>query len=475
MEQQVKRDRLPIFGMILATVLVLGGLYGLHWWIERRADIYAQKALAAGWQEAWAEAEAWAEKAESAGASGVMDKLTYDRAAALFEAGDYAAARELYASLGAYREAPRQVMACDYREAEALEAAGDYAAARDAFMAVAGYENALDRADRCRYAIAEGLLAAGDYEAALESFLALGNFQDAPQRAQALAQELKGEEEPAAEEPQKPAPKPLSLKEQLQLARETVQNHRLAAGRDHALFLTEDGAVQAAGDNDLGQCNVSDWADVVAVAAGYAHSLGLTRDGRVLAAGDDSCGQCDVSEWTRVVSICCGPWDSFGLTADGKVLHCGFADLSAVEGWKTLTALAPGDGVLFALRKNGSMLSSRSDQVQSWYDLCGLAAAGYAPVGLKTDGTVLSPHRDLSAWTEVVSLDSSATLLVGLRLDGTLLAEPLLSADDALLAALRAETGVVGLSAAGTYVLLLHEDGSLSAPGAPFDARAFSH
>ncbi len=477
MEQNVKRARLPIFGMVLTALLVLGGLYGLHWWTENRGDIYTQRALAAGWQEDWDQAESWARKAEANGASGVLDKLTYDRAAALFEAGDYAAARQLYRELGTYREAARQIMACDYKTAEALEAAGDYAAARDAFLAVAGYEDALNRADRCRYAIAEQILASGDAEAAFQAFLALGNFQDAPQRAQALAQELTGEEDAqqAVQSAQGCTLEALSLQEQLDTARGTLQNHRLAAGQGHALFLTEAGTVQAAGNNDRGQCDTSSWTNVVAVAAGYAHSLGLTADGRVLAVGDNSCGQCDTAAWTNVVRIVCGPWDSFGLTADGSLLHCGFGDASAAAGWTGLSAVAPGDGVLFALRQNGTLLSTRPAGTETWLDLCGLAAAGYAPVGLKKDGTVLSPTRDLSAWTDVVSLHSSAALLVGLRLDGTLLVEPLLPADASLLAALRAETDMAGLALAGTYALLLHADGTLSAPGAPFDVRSFSH
>lgn len=477
MERNVKRERLPLFGMLLTTLLVLGGLLGLHWWIQHRSDIYTQRALAAGWQEDWAKAEAWAREAEAAGASGVLDKLTYDRATSLFEAGDYAAARQLFAELGAYREAPRQIMACDYKQAEALEVAGDYAAARDAFLAVAGYEDALNRADRCRYALAEALLAAGDREAAFQSFLALGNFQDAPQRAQALAQELTGEndESLAVQQAQGYTPEALSQQEQLQKARETLQNHRLAAGRGHALFLTEEGTVRAAGANDQGQCDTAGWRDMVAVAAGYAHSLGLTRDGRVLAAGDNSYGQCDVSQWTGVVSVFCGPWDSFGLTADGSLLHCGFMDLSAAAGWTGLSGIAVGDGTLFALRRNGTLLSSRPDQAQIWSDLDGVAAAGYAPVGLKKDGTLLSASRDVSDWTEVLSLQSSVTLLVGLKQDGTLLAASLLPTDEALLAALERETDVVGFSVAGTYVLLLYGDGTLSAPGATFDLTPFSH
>ena len=160
-----------------------------------------------------------------------------------------------------------------------------------------------------------------------------------------------------------------------------------------------------------------------------------------------------------MVSIYCGPFDSYGVTRDGTMLHTGFKDLSALAGWTGVQRVSAGDGVLFALRENGSVLSSLPDQVPSWQDALGLAAAGHAPVGLKKDGTLLSADRDLSAWTDVVAIDSSAALLVGLRLDGTLLVEPLLMADEGLLTALRAEETVVGLSVAGT----------LTAPGASFD------
>lgn len=473
MESNAKQNRLPLFGMVLTALLVLGGLYGLHWWTEHRADIYAQRALAAGWQEDWDAAERLAREAETLGAVGVLDKLTYDRAALLFESGDYAAARRLYVELGSYREAARQIMACDYKRAEALEADGQVEAARDAFLAVAGYEDALVRADRCRYVLADRLASDGDKEAAFEAFMALGNFQDAPARAQALAQELTGETDQglAVQYAQGQTPETLSLQEQLAEGRAALQSHRLAAGRGHALFLTEDGFVRAAGENGQGQCDTQDWADVIAVAAGYAHSLGLTRDGRVLSAGDDSQGQCDTQGWTNVVRIVCGPWDSYGLTADGSLLHCGFTDTAALSGWTGLVDLVPGDGVLFALRSNGTLLSSKADQTQSWTDLAALAAAGYRPVGLKKDGTLRCAHRDLSGWTDVLSLHSSPTLLLGLRLDGTLLVEPLRPLDPALVAALRAEADVTGLALAGTYALLLHADGTLTAPGAPFDIR----
>ena len=477
MEQNAIPSSLPRRGMLLTTLLVLGGLCALHWWTGHRAEIYAQRAAKAAEQGDWAQAETNAKEAQAAGVTDALDKMTYEKAAALYAAGDYEAARALFLELGSYEDAARQAMACTYRQAEALEAAQEYEAARDAFLAAAGYEDALERADRCRYALAEKALVSGDQEAALRGFLDLGIFEDAKERAKELAKEMTGEmdEKLALQVAQGYTPEVLSLQEQLAQARQAVQNDHLAAGHGHALVLTGDGTVLAAGTNDCGQCDTQGWTNIVAVAAGYAHSLGLTADGRVLATGDDSQGQCDTQSWTGVIEIVCGPWDSYGLTADGRWYHCGFSDLSAQSGWTGLAALAPGDGALFALRENGTLLSSLPDQAQSWQDLCTVAAARHAPVGLTKDGTVLAARRDLSAWTDVIALKSSTTLLIGLRLDGTLLVEPLLPVDEALLSALRAETSVTGFALAGTWALLLHADGTLTAPGAAFDVRAFNH
>ncbi len=185
-----------------------------------------------------------------------------------------------------------------------------------------------------------------------------------------------------------------------------------------------------------------------------------------MAAGDNSCGQCDVGDWIDVVKISCGPWDSYGLTNQGQVLHCGYTDVPTLTGWSDVIALGVGDGPLFAVRQNGSLLSTAADQGKDWQSLSAVAATGYTPAGLREDGTLLSDSHDLTAWTDVVAIDSSATLLVGLKLDGTLLVEPLLPVDRSLLSALRAERDVVGLDLAGTYALLLHGDGTLTAPGA---------
>ncbi len=56
----------------------------------------------------------------------------------------------------------------------------------------------------------------------------------------------------------------------------------------------------APGYNGFGQCEVSDWTDIVSVSAGAYHTVGLKSDGTVVATGDNDDGQCDVSDWTDI-------------------------------------------------------------------------------------------------------------------------------------------------------------------------------
>ena len=74
----------------------------------------------------------------------------------------------------------------------------------------------------------------------------------------------------------------------------------IAVGSNHTIGLKADGTVSAAGWNTYGQCNVSDWRNIVAVAAGCAHTVGFQSDGTLVAVGDNTYGQCDVSGWRGI-------------------------------------------------------------------------------------------------------------------------------------------------------------------------------
>jgi len=74
----------------------------------------------------------------------------------------------------------------------------------------------------------------------------------------------------------------------------------IAAGSHHTIGLQSDGTVVAVGWNEYGQCDVSNWRDIVSVTAGCTHTLGVKSDGTVVAVGRNMEGQCSVNEWLGI-------------------------------------------------------------------------------------------------------------------------------------------------------------------------------
>ena len=93
----------------------------------------------------------------------------------------------------------------------------------------------------------------------------------------------------------------------------------------HVVGLKEDGTAKANGWNDAGQCEVSDWENLVDVGAGRYYSAGLTSDGRVLIAGlegqDESIREAEA--WTDIQAISVGGYHIVGLKSDGTVVSAG--------------------------------------------------------------------------------------------------------------------------------------------------------
>ena len=71
-------------------------------------------------------------------------------------------------------------------------------------------------------------------------------------------------------------------------------------GMTSAGWFEADGTVVATGENTSGQCNVTNWTDIVAISAGVDHTIGLKADGTVVAVGSNRNGQCNVSGWKNI-------------------------------------------------------------------------------------------------------------------------------------------------------------------------------
>ena len=81
----------------------------------------------------------------------------------------------------------------------------------------------------------------------------------------------------------------------------------IASSFHYVVGLKRDGTVVVTGDDSyFDEQELSHWRNIIAIATGEAHTVGLKRDGTVIAAGNNNVGQCNVSDWTDIIAIVAG-------------------------------------------------------------------------------------------------------------------------------------------------------------------------
>ena len=201
----------------------------------------------------------------------------------------------------------------------------------------------------------------------------------------------------------------------------------ISAGGLHTVGLKSDGTVAAVGDNEYGQCDVSEWTDIVAVAASSSHTVGLKSDGTVVAVGWNDDGQCDVSKWTDIVAISAGGHTTIGLKADGTVVACGER---GVGDWSDIIAVSTGGRHTVGLKADGTVVAVGDNEneqcnVEEWVDIVAVSAGAAHTVGLKSNGTLEYCGLYTANWKgmpydlkEIVAISSGCDA-IGLKADGT--------------------------------------------------------
>ena len=201
----------------------------------------------------------------------------------------------------------------------------------------------------------------------------------------------------------------------------------ISAGGLHTVGLKSDGTVAAVGDNEYGQCDVSEWTDIVAVAASSSHTVGLKSDGTVVAVGWNDDGQCDVSKWTDIVAISAGGHTTIGLKADGTVVACGER---GVGDWSDIIAVSTGGRHTVGLKADGTVVAVGDNEneqcnVEEWVDIVAVSAGAAHTVGLKSNGTLEYCGLYTANWKgmpydlkEIVAISSGGDA-IGLKADGT--------------------------------------------------------
>lgn len=391
--------------------------------------------------------------------------MLYEVAAKMQEQGEYEYAALLFAELGTVADSGVRRLACLYAHADELYAAGNFEEARLGFEQLGSYSDAAQRQLQCIYAGGEAALAEGDYLQALSLFSGLGDYSDAKDRAYEAAFEICGDEQSArvlagsggmsAEEVERAA--------ELAGLRSALPLGRLDAGRNHTLYLRDDGSAAACGDNSAGQCDVGGWSGIVQLCAGAEHSLALRSDGTVLAAGSNEYGQCDVGQWKNVVSIAAGDYDSLALCADGTVLSSGYHDYESLEQAQGIKALFAGSYAAAGITEYGYLISSHksvtAEKPQLVLELA--IGTGYT-AALYSDGSLRAGVLENGGWENVVYAEAAPRALLALDRDGKLLSHFFRESDRLDFSSL----GPVQLCAAGSaHYVFICADGSLRAFG----------
>ena len=272
-----------------------------------------------------------------------------------------------------------------------------------------------------------------------------------------------------------------------QIKKKALKNIRMsiAAGKSHIVGLKSDGTVVAVGDNECGQCNVSDWTDIVAISAGTAYTVGLKSDGTVVVCGDY---EYDVSDWTDIVAISAGGgWGFYtvGLKSDGTVVAVGDNKYGQcnVSDWTDIIAISAGKSHVVGLKSDGTVVAvgdnrCRECNVSDWSDIVAVSACNDT-VGLKSDGTVVETgynelgqcltedgmlgwiDLDFSNWSNITAI-SAGENIVGLKSDGNVYC-------NGEKYALFDCTDIVAISAGGCHIIGLKSDGTVVVCGDEYD------
>ena len=288
-----------------------------------------------GFKDANALAESCLDKAEICRKDGICSsaksKITEDSTASCEEA------IQMFQSISGWKDADEQICACQKRieEIKAKEKAERLEAERKAEERRIAANKARRKRKKAfvigapivcaciafvivlttviipkqKYNKAIHLLDSGDYAEAAITFGSLGNYKDARDRCIPLFQ---------------------------------LFSDSLSA-KNHTVALKADGTVMATGYNAYGECDVSDWKDVVDVSAGYNYTISLKANGTVVATGYNEYGQCDVLDWVDIVSVSAGHNHTIGLKADGTLVATG-SDRNRqcdVSDWTNITTKQP--------------------------------------------------------------------------------------------------------------------------------------
>ena len=138
---------------------------------------------------------------------------------------------------------------------------------------------------------------------------------------------------------------------------------KLIKGDEHIVAINADGSMDSVGMNNVSQCSVDRFRDVIDAATGCQCTYVLHADGTVDVIGGNpqyNYGQLDAANWTDIIAIECGDRFVIGLKSDGTVVAAGDNEYGQknVRTWTNIVAIYAGTRNAYALDVNGNLYST---------------------------------------------------------------------------------------------------------------------
>lgn len=321
----------------------------------------------------------------------------------------------------------------NYEQAQALYAAGDFEAAADIFLGLGDYKDANECMYDARYMAACKLLDSGDRKRAAMAFGDLGDYKDARTRSWELWQEFVKHDTISMEDSIAVAIKEDGTAVMCSSLYDSDDDDisawtdliSIGAIQSGAYGLKSDGTVVTT--SKQAQAQVMEWSDIVDIAVAGA-CIGLKTNGTLI-------GTCDLDgaeQWKEIVDIDFNYGDIVGVTADGTVVTTS-KYLADVEKWNNITSVSVGDNFVVGLQEDGTVLiagfgASGLNEVSGWTDVVALDAEYKSVVGLKSNGSLVYDSKesmywesDVLGWSDLVDVVAGFECVVGLKSDGSVL------------------------------------------------------
>lgn len=169
----------------------------------------------------------------------------------------------------------------------------------------------------------------------------------------------------------------------------------------YIIGLSANGTALAYGYNEYGQCNVTQWTNLIQIASGYRHTVGLLSNGTCVATGANDRGQCNVESWDNIKMIAASSNHTIGLKNDGTIVFTGsnFNNKYDTADWTNIISISTNVAHIVGLRKDGTVVSTGENDygqcnVENWTDIVAIKAGRCHTIGVKKDGTLVATGKN---------------------------------------------------------------------------------